>query len=278
MKTIKLLPFIFLLSISTSMNAQILKKLGNKLGKVVERTIETKAEEKTEQTTSNAFDSTFNKPTKHSKSNSPFNALGNAGPPANNYSFTHRYVMTFIDGKDTFDITYFLTKDGNYIGSKYDTGTKNQQDMFVVIDASRSTLFTFMTMQGKKTIMSMGFDLNKASEEAADDQNTSIKKTGRTKTILNYDCEEFKVESKDSQGSIWITKAVDVTFLNINPNKKGKKNSNQKWLSMSDGLVMEMDMVDTSKRKPKAIKMICTALENTNYTIDTSQYESLYKN
>lgn len=278
MKTIKLVLLISLMCFSPSINAQIFKKLGKKLGKVVERTIEEKAEEKTERETSKAFDSTFNRPLDNSKTSSPFNIMGKAETPAASYSFTHKYVMSFNDGKNTFNITYFLTKNGNYMGSKYDTGAKNTEDMIIVIDASKSTLFTFMNMQGKNTVMSMGFDINDATEQAVTNQNTSIKKTGRTKTILNYLCEEYKVKSEDSEGSIWITTEADVTFLNLNQQMKGNKKFNQKWLSLGDGLVMEMDMIDTSKRKPKPIKMTCTALEKNSFTIDTSQYGSLYKN
>ncbi|TYB72496.1 DUF4412 domain-containing protein [Bizionia saleffrena] len=278
MKLFKLLPLIILMCVSTSINAQIFKKLGKKLGKVVERTIEGKAEEKTARETSKAFDSTFNNPSKTSKTSSPFNIMGKAEAPAGSYAFTHKYVMRFNDGKKTFDITYFLSESGNYMGSKYNYEEKGMEDMIMVIDATRNTLFTFMTVDGKKTVISMGFDINDAPEQVETEQNISFKKTGRTKTILKFLCEEYTVKSQDSQGSIWITKETEVRFLNLKQQMKGTKKFNQKWLSLGDGLVMEMDMVDTSRRKPKPMKMVCTALETINYTLDTSEYGSLYKN
>ncbi|MBQ0768812.1 MAG: DUF4412 domain-containing protein [Bizionia sp.] len=278
MKTLKLFSLILLMCCSTSLNAQIFKKLGKKLGKVVERTLEEKAEEKTERETSKAFDSTFNNPSNAKKASSPFNSMGKAEAPAASYSFTHKYIMNFNDGKNDIDITYFLTKNGNYMGSKYDNGTKNMENMMIVIDASKNSMYTFMTLDNKKTVMSMGFNINGATEEAITNQNTAFKKTGRTKTILKYLCEEYIVKNEDSEGSIWITKEADVSFLNLNSQIKNNKKFNQKWLSLGDGLVMEMDMIDISKRKPKPIKMSCTALEHINLTIDTSQYESLYKN
>jgi len=263
---------------STSLNAQIFKKLGKKLGKVVERTIEGKAEEKTERETSKAFDSAFNNPSNTKKASSPFNIMGKAEAPAASYSFTHKYVMNFNDGKNNIDITYFLTKSGNYMGSKYETDAKNMENMMVVIDASKNAMYTFMTMDSKKTVMSMAFDINETTEEAITNQNTAFKKTGRTKTILKYLCEEYIVKNEDSEGSIWITKEADITFLNLNSEMKNTKKFNQKWLSLRDGLVMEMDMIDTSRRKPKPIKMTCTALEHINFTLNTSEYDSLYKN
>lgn len=106
----------------------------------------------------------------------------------------------------------------------------------------------------------MNLDLEETTEQSMDETDISVTTTGNTKTILGYTCQEFKVTGKDMKGSIWITEEAGVTFAKSFYNVKTEKGNNQSWMKMLNGLSMEMDMLDTSKCKPKTIKMTCIAL------------------
>ena len=274
MKTFKLLLIIFAIGFSSATNAQIFKKLGKKLEKAAERTIERKAEEKTERETEKAFDSTFNNKSNNKKENGGFNIGQSSAKPDANYSFTHKYVMEIKDKKNTTSITYYLTNSGNYLG--YKMGQKNNDEMLMVMDGSKNTVFTFMTMNNDKTMMAINFNFENTTNNEIEEQNINIEKTGRTKTILNYLCEEFKVSGDDIEGSIWVTQNAGIQFLNLTDGVKGKKSFNSAWLNYAEGLVMEMDMTDTSKRKPEKITMSCIALDKVTFNINTSNYKSMF--
>jgi hypothetical protein len=40
-----------------------------------------------------------------------------------------------------------------------------------------------------------------------------------------------------------------------------------------DGLMMEMTMTVTTKKKPETLKMTCVALEETNFSINSKDYK-----
>ena len=52
------------------------------------------------------------------------------------------------------------------------------------------------------------------------------------------------------------------------------KGVDQSWVSMVDGLALEVRMIDRSKKKPRAIHMICTDLQETPFVINTLDYNN----
>lgn len=270
--TLKSILLVLTMCIATNANAQLLKKLGKKAEKAAEKTLEKKVEQKTERETDKAFDSTFNKKrSKKSKKRNPVMATSSVSP-ASSYSFSHKYVMQIKDGRKTTDITYFLNKSGNYIGTSI---PDQKNSMLTVMDMSKETMFMFMENKGDKTMMSINFNLEQATNDAVNETNVSITPTGNSKKILNYTCKEYKVSGNDINGSVWVTQSAGISFSKAFYQTKSKKGLNQSWMAMLKGLTMEMNITDTSKRKPKTIVMTCIALERSNFTINTNNYKKL---
>lgn len=267
-----LLAFTFISTVTTT-NAQLLKRLGQRLEKTIEKTIERKAEEKVERTTENAFDSTFNSTSKKNtnKTASILGSIGNQPKPEENYTFSHKYVMEITSENNSNTLNYYLSNSGHFMGMDL---SEKKSDVFTVMDAKRNALYTFMTSGKDKTLISTGFDITATTEEQNSKADVSIKKTGQTKTILGYSCDEFEVSATDFSGTIWVTQDAGVQFLKMKPMKKSA--FNQTWLNYAKGLVMEMTMVDKSKRKAKHITMRCIALNKTNFTIHSQNYKSLF--
>jgi len=273
MKTFKTLLILLSLSFATQTNAQIWKKLGKKIEKAAEKTLEKKVEEKTERETSKAFDSTFNNSKGNKKNtNSPFKISGNKANPSKNYTFSHTYVMQINDGKRKTDLQYYLTNSGNYFGMKI---PDDKENVVSVMDIDKKTMFMYMDSRGDKLLMSMGLDIEDMTEDSMDQNNVSVTATGNTKTILGYSCQEFKVKGDDMEGRVWITQNAGVSFAKSTYGVKTKKGLNQSWMRMLNGLFLEMEMTDTSKRKPKTMKMRCLSLDKTNITIKSSDYKKL---
>lgn len=267
-KTVQLLFLSLFMCMPFSSDAQIFKKLKRSIERAAEKTLEKKVEEKTEKEVGDVFDDTFNNDGK---------ILNNAKvSPASSYSFTHKYVTKIDDGKnDPININYYLTKKAEFIGMKMDL--KGAQDMFTVIDIPNETVHLFMSMSGKKSTMSVGVNFDKAVAEGTEYPDMKITKTGNTKKILSYNCDEYDVKGKDLSGKVWITQNAPVSFgknfYNMSSNKLKKANQMaQSWLANMDGLVMEMRMTDTSKRNATVMTMTCIALDKTNFTLNSNDY------
>ncbi|SDB30857.1 protein of unknown function [Flavobacteriaceae bacterium MAR_2010_188] len=271
MKLLKTLCILLILSIGPNVNAQFLKKLSQKAEKAAERAVERKVEQKSSRETEKAFDSVFNNDGKVLKANKE--AL------ADNYKFSYKYVMSINDSKDLNIINYYLTDQEEYIGSS--VPADKGQEMITVMDLSKRTAFMFMDLGDKKSVMSFGLDMEEEVEEQLNKTDFSVSKTGNTKEILGYSCEEFKVISTEYNGNIWVTQNAPVTFaaafgdLKLKNSKSGK-GMNQSWISMVEGLTMEMVITDTTKKKPQTLTMKCEALEEIDLKIDTSLYSKSF--
>lgn len=280
MNIYKSLLIIMAICLATKSQAQIWKKLGNKAEKAVERTLEKKVEQKAEKETNKAFDSTFNNTSKGKKSKSnknssiPFSPSGMSITPESTYRFSHKYVLEMTSDKKTTEIIYYLNTHGDYTGSTIpDTHGTN---LINVLDAKRKTIFMFMENNGAKQVMSMkmNIDFETMADEAVTNTDYTVKPTGKTKTILGYNATEYETKGKDMHGTVWITNDVDVSLYKALASQKTKLKN--QWIQNINGLMLEMSITDTSKRKPKTITMTCKALEKQNITIDSSQYKKMF--
>jgi hypothetical protein len=143
------------------------------------------------------------------------------------------------------------------------------------MDLDRKAMFMFMENKGDKSQMSMNLDIEEIADDAMEESDMKITPTGNTKTILGYTCHEFKVVGKDITGTIWVTQDAGISFAKSFYNVKAKKGMDQSWMKLINGLTMQMDMVDTSKRKPQNISMTCISLEKTSLNIESKAYKKL---
>ena len=231
--------------------------------------MERKIEEKTERETETAFDSVFNNQGKLFK--------GKKMPPAEFYQFNSFYVMRLVQKKDTLLMTSYFGEDENVLGSSVEI--RPNEKVISVIDLNQNQIHSFMDFGDQKTKTSIPFSPNKI-EDATDMKGVSIEPNGKDKEILGYWCKGYKVKGKEYHGTVWITDETEISYpkgfseLQI----KNAKHSgvDHKWMTLIDGLALEMDMTVTSKRKPQQVHMLCVELGETDKTIDTNTYKSAF--
>ena len=275
MKTLKTLLVIITICFSTNTEAQIWKKLAKKAEKAVEKTLEKKVEEKAERETDKAFDSTFNnsKKNKENTKNKKGNMFGmSKATPANSYQFSHKYVMQIETGKKPINMVYYLNTGDNFIGFEI---PNERSKTITVMDLKEEVMFMFMDNKGDKTLMSMNLNLEQLTDDAIEETEYSVTATGNTKSILGYTSKEYDVKGKDMYGKVWITESAGVSFSRTFYRTKQKKGMDQTWMSMVNGLPMEMKITDTSKRKAKTTTMSCISIIAENFSIDTTNYKKL---
>ncbi|TSJ41875.1 DUF4412 domain-containing protein [Fluviicola chungangensis] len=148
------------------------------------------------------------------------------------------------------------------------------QDMSSIIDSKNGVMI--MLNNKEKTAMVMS---TKAMEAAMKQQQMNqgekpaakITKTGRTKMILGYRCEEILIES-DKKTEVWITKdaGIDVSNTFANMNKTSPSQIPDEAFS-DGGMLMEMNGYDAAGKVE--MNMVVTALAKESKTVNIGAYK-----
>ncbi len=250
------LAFLFL---STTAQAQFLKKLGDKIADKVEETatdnISNKAGNETDETLNEPWETDLSKEnevknnSKRKKSSSDF---------PESYDFDWKYSLHLDLNESAMDFVYRLEKGANYMGM----GGSMMSGMFIVMDFYRELSIMFMNgfVKGTKLDMSNASDIDNRAM-----QNMTFEKIG-SKTILGYQCEGYRAESDEYLMTMYVTNEAGIGFVGIYKNQKYfPKGFGPDWVT-ENSLMMEMQMVD-KKNSKKSMTMTCTEIERENFTI-----------
>lgn len=149
------------------------------------------------------------------------------------------------------------------------------QDMSSIIDSKNGVMI--MLNNKEKTAMVMS---TKAMEAAMKQQQMSqgekpaakITKTGRTKTILGYKCEEILIESEGKKTEVWITKdaGIDVSNTFANMNKTSASQIPNEAFT-EGGMLMEMNAYDAAGKVET--HLLATALSKDPKTVNIGAYK-----
>jgi len=197
------------------------------------------------------------------------------------YSFDYIYKLKMTNKKDDFNMSYYLSEDGEYFGfdaSEMAKGKKQDGEMFMVMDSELSVSSMFMEMMGKKIVQKTKLKLDDIADKANQENEMKFEQID-SKTILGYECEGFIGEDSKSKVTFYVTDAAPVSFNNIwgaNP-KTMPKNMDASWINKyaENGLMMMM-IYEDKKRSKNNTTMECIGVEEKKYTIDTSEYGGMF--
>jgi len=304
MKLLKIILTVLIFSITINSNAQFFKKLKEKAEQKIKREAERRAQRRVDNKIDKTFDSAENKidktvakkPKKAEKSKSDDNSSSTASTTNNtnslgNTSSNQNSIDNNNDSQTTFDFThiysfemkpekgkpmnfnYFLKKNATYLATEI-PDMKNK--MISIMDFQHNKMIMLMENKNEKTRMKMKMDFTKTKNDAQDEV-IKINKTGKHKDILGFPCDEYFVEGKDFTSTVWITNKAGITFPEqfTGAGNKKMRNQNNRWMFKMNGIVMEMIVTDTSKKKPKKMSITCTKLEKTPKKINILEYKKL---
>lgn len=147
-------------------------------------------------------------------------------------------------------------------------------DMSSIIDSKNGVMILLNNKEKTAMVMS-----TKAMEAAMKQQQMNqgnkpaakITKTGRTKTILGYKCEEMLIET-DKKTEVWITKdaGIDVSNTFANMNKTSPSQIPNEAFT-EGGMLMEMTGYDTAGKME--VHMLITALSKESKTVNIGSYK-----
>lgn len=169
---------------------------------------------------------------------------------------------------------YLHKKDADYAMVFNDEGDKST----IIFDTKNSAMLILTDSDGEKAGFATGIDPEAmadlvedyAEEEEVDTDAYKPLKTGKTKTILGYSCDEYLVEDEESEVHMWVSQ------------KLGKE-MRKEWMSNQqtfgamftyaygmNGMVLEYDVLD--KDGSKSVMQVKKIDMNHNHKVHTSGY------
>jgi len=147
-----------------------------------------------------------------------------------------------------------------------------------IIDMAKHQMIMLMDMGGSKMAMAIDFDPSKFAEEVEttdDATDMSFRKTGRTKTILGYSCDEYIMEDESSTLEFWVTREEQLDLFKA----FGAMGASGKGAGGFSGVTeypmgMTMEFTSTEKKSGEKTLMQVTKIQrNINYSISTAGYQ-----
>ena len=278
-KTLLFVLFAFLFVQISPLQAQLLKKMKERVQAATEDIIAEKAAQKAAQETGKVLDTLLNIDPNSDYSNLDLSNVYMQGgadldiEPVYSFDTNVLYQMRFDGDKDesVVDYSMWFSDNKNYmatqvknIQSEKNKNTDMPTSVFSVFDEKNQAMILLMEEQQIGQVVSME-KIKSVSEEQDLMENRqtefeSLKKTGNTKDILGYSCEEFVSENEGTQFSIWVTQELDLyqknMFFNISRSLGG--NSFNQVPSEAKGFLMEMSFANknTGEKGSMVVKEI----------------------
>jgi len=266
---------ICLLSIN-SLEAQLLKKLKKRVQEATEDVIAEKAAQKAEQEAGKALDSLLEiDPDYEANYQQQLNQMMGSGseniPIEESYAFQTRvtYQLTMTDKNQPSVVNYemwFPEKEG-YMATKVTNSSKGDSkdmpsSMLSILDDKNQAMIIIMEEQKIAQLLSMGkikeIAMEENETESAVTEFNAIQKTGKTKKILGYNCEEFSSQNEKNKFTFWITKDLELfqenMFFNISKSLGG--NTFDNIPENAQGFMMEMHFENSSNMEKGSMTVI----------------------
>jgi len=268
----QLLIFIALFTLfETTLEAQFLNRLKKSIQRGAEEAVLDKAEEETYKQASKAISKMLENKMKNYWGTDSLQFIAKDQLPGSyEFDWTYQLTMDMDDSRVVMD--YFLKRNGNYMG----TTSEQMEGMIMVFDPENHAFVTYMENDGEKMAMAMEIpQMETTGEDSVFNNSFTFEKTGNTKEILGYSCEEFVGENPDYRYLMYITQEHEVGFGSIYKMDQQRLPSgfDPEWLENGKGLMMEMEMTDKNKKKNNVTTITCTRLEKYSLVLNNDEYQ-----
>lgn len=230
--------------------AQLLKKIQNAAAQGVENAATKRASQASEKATNDAIDGMFG-------------GLTQPAPTETDYSFTGYMIMEVIStdkkgkAEDPVNIQYLLSSNTDFMGMIFTDPKQSGTTTTSIMDTKNQAMVILLEEKGEKSSMALKMDYDKVqgmvdeeAEEQLEQPDYKITKTGNTKTILGYSCDEYLVTTEDGEGRYWVTEEpIDgVSLFSPQTNPMVSSKTIERYSSMFSnapkGTFMEMIFTD----------------------------------
>ncbi|MGM0620085.1 MAG: DUF4412 domain-containing protein [Bacteroidota bacterium] len=285
--------------IRNKVQERVEKKVEEKAEEKVDEAIDKQLDKLEEAIEEEAGEDSENKPTREEKDaeraqrmQNILKGMGMSGEPvpiADNYQFRNRIQM-HIESYDKNGnkesegefITHFDPEAHSMAYEMISGDVGNTGQGLFILDATNGAAIILSDENGEKTgiVYGMGSffeSMGQSWEEEADlDEtpesylsNPNVEKTGRTKTIAGYKCEEYKYSDEESESNIWITKDLKLNTRDFFSTlfQTSLYSHGIPW-----GYMMEVNTIEKDSGE-KSIMQVTDVDENSNKRFALNEYQ-----
>ena len=184
----------------------------------------------------------------------------------NSYTFKKKLNYQITDKKEKVNnLKYHFGNDGAVMNSFDET------EMTTILDMKNQVSITID--EDKKTAMVMSTKmLGKLMTGGSKESTATVTKTGKTKDILGYSCDEYLIVDKKQTFNVWITEEITMDYTEIAKGfAKWTKTPINSDVIGSNGFMMEM--TSYNKKGEQDAHMLITEYEEVETTVNLSDYE-----
>lgn len=210
--------------------------------------------------------------------------LGENVPTESQYEFAGYGVMemNYVDenGKtqDPTKLKAYMAKGTGYTAMEFSDPKEPSSITTMIFDMTNQATILLMDNEGTKNSLAYKLDFDDIQETAMDSvslepKDFTVEKTGKTKTILGYSCEEYFIKTEDGEGFYWVTKepiggytsfwSQNSPFTSSQTQKKYSKqfknapegNFMEMYWTATDGSKMDMKVIEIEATKAKTFQM-----------------------
>lgn len=280
-----------------------IKQAGQRAGQKADEEITEEMNKKVDKAVENAFDSIFNdsesadeqSDTQYSSGNpssrssdamtaAMMKSLGLNTAPANvaeNYDYKGNIKMTVQtwdqDGNTEGELDYITYMSDSYSGFAMEF-VQNGQRSCMIFDTKEGAMIILTDSEDSRTgivttypVDSLWDESDTETEEIEDYSvyNQNLKKTGRTKTIAGYSCDEYTYEDEESTGTVWMTNDLPAELWAKMFSANVIAASNMGYYG---GFAMELEQLD-KETDEKVFMQVKEVNENQPKSISTKGYQ-----
>lgn len=198
------------------------------------------------------------------------------------YAFDHQVDMTIesfdkkgkSEGKQTMEM--FFSDTEAHLGVK---AIAEGVSSVSIIDMTNYQMIMLMDMGASKMAMAIDFDPSKYADDVETTEDAtppSFRKTGRTKVILGYKCDEYVMEDETNTFEFWVTgeEQLDIfkAFGAMGASGKGAGGGISSVGDYPRGMTMEFTSTE-KKNGEKSVMQVTKIQRNISYSISTAGYQ-----
>ncbi len=257
---------------STPAEAQFIKKLKQAASQGMENAIEQKVEEEAEKMMRKEIENQLARMYGENGQSGPIEfdmdkileSLGEEIPTESSYDFLGfvdlELISTDENGKaqEPIYLKSFLGESTSYTGMAMPDPNNPSASNYMIFDTNNKASILLMENEGTKSSFAYKLDFDQIANDSSGigeldykASDFSITKTGNTKDLLGYTCDEYHVKSSDGEGNYWITeKMIEGTnsFWSTNSpfaTQKMQESYADIFTHMPKGNFMEMDFTSS---------------------------------
>ncbi|WPR76819.1 DUF4412 domain-containing protein [Algoriphagus sp. NG3] len=266
---------LFFLGASFSSEAQFIKKIQNAANRGIENAIERKVEDEASKMTQRQLEKIFSNMYGDDSLNargidmeSIMKGLGEPVDTESAYVFFGHLVLEMAStdekgkAQEPVMIKSYLTKTTDYTGMELMDPKNPKSSTAMIFDVKNQASVLFLDNKGEKSSFAYKLNLDDLDDMVdahldTMDVNTDVilEKTGKSKDILGYSCEEYHVKTEDGEGYYWVTKdpiGGYTSFWGANSpmmTAKAQERYSKHFKDLPKGNFMEMTFTSTESGK-----------------------------